>query len=475
MMKFYTGCVEDRDDPLRLGRCRVRIVGLHSENKTLIPTDDLPWAYPMTPVTSAAMNGIGWTPVGPVLGTWVVIIFTDADEQQPLMIGTLPGIPQSKAATIALEESDSNVVATNGGVLTDSSGKPVTAGDGVTPIQVGTQEASSSPASTAPSSTEKPAPDLTAQKEPNKPSDSALKQPIPVKPPPNSTADPARSQQNIQHLIDACDQLGLTTKYAKAAILGICGGESSWLPVEEGFFYRSAEQLAKIFSRTFHSAAEAQAYTKWSGSRKDFFNKIYNPQGNGKLVGNKEADDGGKYYGRGFNQLTGRPGYQQTEKFLKHNGIQIDLMNNPQSLIDDPKTAALACVAFYKMNVTHSITDPGYFGAALKRTGADAAGTGYEKKKKYYEYFLGEVVGGDPTNKPAADAQKTYTPEQVKDLPPSTQAALLEDRSSNSLIGFSDPSGKYPLRNLMDEPDTNRLARGIQKDTALEFKDSDRK
>jgi len=474
MMKVYTGCVEDRDDPLKLGRCRVRIVGLHSENKTLIPTEDLPWAYPMTPVTSAAMNGIGWTPVGPVPGTWVVIIFTDTDEQQPLMIGTLPGIPQTKAATIALEESDSNIVATNGGVLTDSSGKPVTAGDGTTPIQVGTQEASSGAPATAPSSTATTAPDLTAQKEPNKPSDSALKQPIPVNVPPGTTGDTAKKKQNIQYLIDACDQLGLTTKYAKAAILGICGGESSWLPIEEGYYYKSAEQLAKIFSRTFKSAAEAQAYTKWTGTAKDFFNKIYEPQGNGKLVGNKQADDGGKYYGRGFNQLTGRPGYDQTQKFLKKYGIDIDLMGSPDLLISDPKTAALACAAFYKMNVTHDINDPGYFGAALKRTGADAAGTGYEKKKKYYEYFLGEVVGGDPTNKPAADTQKTYTADQVKDLPPATQAALLEDRSSNAMIGFSDPSGKYPLRNLMDEPDTNRLARGIQKDTALEFKDSDR-
>ena len=51
------------------------------------------------------------------------------------------------------------------------------------------------------------------------------------------------------------------------------------------------------------------------------------------------------------------------------------------------------------------------------------------------------------------------------------QKALLEDRSENSTIGFKDPDGKYPLRNLMNEPDTNRLARGIIKDTAIAFKD----
>jgi Gp5 N-terminal OB domain len=72
-MKLYTGVVENRRDPLKLGRCQVRIVGLHTEQKTVLPTKDLPWAFPMQPVTSAAMNGIGHAPVGPVEGTWVII------------------------------------------------------------------------------------------------------------------------------------------------------------------------------------------------------------------------------------------------------------------------------------------------------------------------------------------------------------------------------------------------------------------
>ena len=43
---FYTGCVENRLDPLKLGRCQVRVVGLHTENKVELPTFDLPWAHP---------------------------------------------------------------------------------------------------------------------------------------------------------------------------------------------------------------------------------------------------------------------------------------------------------------------------------------------------------------------------------------------------------------------------------------------
>ena len=274
-------------------------------------------------------------------------------------------------------------------------------------------------------------------------------------------------------MIRACDKVGLTSKYAKCAILGICGGESGWLCIEEGSYYSKAESLASIFKRSFPGgAAEAQPYVKWQGTKADFFRKIYSPEGNGKLVGHKDPDDGAKYYGRGFNQITGKSLIKQLQDYLKTRGITVDFLGNPQSLINDPATSALATAAFYSLNVKHDMNDPGYFQVALKRTGADANGTGYEKKRKFYEYFLGASVSVDSTNKPAADAQKTYTADEVKDLPPAKQAALLEDRSSNSTIGFSDPEGKYPLRNLVDEPDTNRMARGVQKETAIDFKDS---
>ena len=357
---------------------------------------------------------------------------------------------------------------------TDSSGQPVLSDSGA-PIQVGTSEAQSKPSNTTPSSATAKQPDLTEQKEPNKVDDKTLKQDIPTDPPPKSTPDPTTAKRNIQLLINACDEVGLKTKYAKCAILGICGGESGWLAVEEGSYYSNADSLAKIFKRSFPGgAAEAQPYTKWQGTKADFFRKIYSPSGNGSLLGHKDPDDGAKYYGRGFNQITGKSLYAQLQKFLASKGIGVDLINNPQSLIDDPKTAALATAAFYALNVKADPNDPSYFTAALKRTGADANGTGYAKKQKYYEYFLGANVAVDSTNKPAADETRVYSKQEIADLPPAKQAALLEDRSDAATIGFQDPAGKYPLRNLLDEPDTNRLARGVIQDTAIPYKDQTR-
>ena len=48
----------------------------------------------MHPVTDPSMNGMGNTPSFMVEGTWVVGFFMDAeDKQQPVIIGTLPGVP----------------------------------------------------------------------------------------------------------------------------------------------------------------------------------------------------------------------------------------------------------------------------------------------------------------------------------------------------------------------------------------------
>lgn len=139
---IYTGVVENRYDPLKLGRCQVRIIGLHTHDKQKLPTEDLPWAYPMQGITSAAMSGIGSAPLGLVEGTSVLIAFQDADLQYPIMIGSLGGIPQSGSSSISIDDStlqlkidgelkesnaQSNVVVDgSGNAVVDGSGTPVT-------------------------------------------------------------------------------------------------------------------------------------------------------------------------------------------------------------------------------------------------------------------------------------------------------------------------------------------------------------
>jgi hypothetical protein len=96
---WWFGVVEDRSDPKSLGRVRVRVFGYHTDDKTKLPTYDLPWAYCIQPSNSASSGGIGSSPTGPIEGTWVIGFWRDPDfYQEPMVFGTLPGINGANAA-----------------------------------------------------------------------------------------------------------------------------------------------------------------------------------------------------------------------------------------------------------------------------------------------------------------------------------------------------------------------------------------
>jgi len=112
---WWQGVVEDVDDPLMLGRCRVRVLGFHTDNKSDLPTEHLPWATPIQPVTSAAMGGIGSSPTGLLPGTWVVGFFRDSMTcQEPIIMGSIGGIPSGTyPVEDKLGEPDTNRLARN--------------------------------------------------------------------------------------------------------------------------------------------------------------------------------------------------------------------------------------------------------------------------------------------------------------------------------------------------------------------------
>ena len=92
-MELFFGMVEDRNDPLELGRYRVRVFGIHTHDKIEIPTEALPWSSVLHPVTSAAANGAGQTP-NLLVGSHVALTFLDEDMQKPLILGSVVGIAQ---------------------------------------------------------------------------------------------------------------------------------------------------------------------------------------------------------------------------------------------------------------------------------------------------------------------------------------------------------------------------------------------
>jgi hypothetical protein len=92
---WFHGVVEDTNDPLKIGRVRVRCLEFHTDDKQLIPTESLPWAIVLMPNTSASTSGKGFSPSGLLQGSWVIGFFRDgANAQDPVILGTFHGIPQ---------------------------------------------------------------------------------------------------------------------------------------------------------------------------------------------------------------------------------------------------------------------------------------------------------------------------------------------------------------------------------------------
>lgn len=93
--QWWFGVVEKRDDPEKLGRVRVRVLGYHSPSTSDIPVDKLLWAFPVQPIVSAAMSGIGVSPTGMLEGSWVFGFFRDGIKaQDPVIVGTIGGKPE---------------------------------------------------------------------------------------------------------------------------------------------------------------------------------------------------------------------------------------------------------------------------------------------------------------------------------------------------------------------------------------------
>ena len=131
-VRWFIGIVEATNDPLRLGRVRVRIYGIHSFDVNEVPRHALPWAQVVAPITHAGTSGQGGTPTGLKPTAQVFGIFLDGKHSQlPLILGSIPKMdgPNPMVAGLVSAGASGGVAAGSGTV---SAGQPpATTGDTV--------------------------------------------------------------------------------------------------------------------------------------------------------------------------------------------------------------------------------------------------------------------------------------------------------------------------------------------------------
>lgn len=430
---FYLGVVEDRSDPLMLGRVRVRILGLHTHDKALLPTEDLPWAYKIQQTTSGAISGIGHAPVGVMEGTWVAVQFIDPDKQMPFVVGTLGGIPQGKIPPLEsfqLLNEQSNVV-------TSSDGTPVTSSDG-TPVTTGsaTEPTAEPPKTEEPQTTTSPGNCCSTV---------------------NASQMQSQFGSNVGVLCKALCDGGIKDPYAIIAILSNVAKESKFKLVRESLVYSSVARIRAVFpgSTKNKTDAELQGYVR---NEEAFANFIYaNKIGNGP----ESSGDGWKYRGGGFIQLTGKANYREYSAALG-----VDLVSNPD-LVNSPEVAAKIVVAYIKKRVkTLSFSDlDSACRAITKAINPGGLSMDLPKVQNYSKlcYIVGEQTPAQKAQ--AEESVQTTQPEQkeqrwwIEDSGAPKSSTGQQTSSSSQPVGFRDPNAKYPLADHLNEPDTNRLAR----------------
>jgi putative chitinase len=141
-----------------------------------------------------------------------------------------------------------------------------------------------------------------------------------------------QQKNNINVIKDEAKKNGITNPYSVAAILSIVSKESSFIPQSENLNY-SAQRLQKVFNLSSTKANQI------AGKPEAIGNAVY-----GGRYGNA-ANEGYKYRGRGYNQLTFKGNYDTYGKLIGEN-----LVENPDK-VNDPKVAAKVLIAFNKKGI----------------------------------------------------------------------------------------------------------------------------
>ena len=155
---------------------------------------------------------------------------------------------------------------------------------------------------------------------------------------------------------------GIETPMQQAAFIGQCGHESGNFRVLEENLNYSAERLMKIWPRRFPTLADAQPYHR---NPRKIANKVY-----ANRMGNRDeaSDDGWRFRGSGWLQLTGHDNFYHAGKKIGE-----DFVMNPD-LVRTPKFAALTAGWFWSTHNCNQFADASDWTGLTKRINGGTIG-----------------------------------------------------------------------------------------------------
>jgi len=232
--------------------------------------------------------------------------------------------------------------------------------------------------------------------------------------------------------VDRAEALGITNPLEIAQLLAQVKHESGLRLVDEKLNY-SADFLLKNFSRKFSSRAAAEAVC-CGKDRAALAEIIY---GNRKDLGNTSPGDGFKYRGRGYIQLTGKANYAAVGKKLG-----IDLINNPDLVLDPRYAADVAIQVFWKDRVRPRVNNFADTTAVTKAVnGGDIGLADRQQKFKYYADTLGVSSNVAQGSSPTPPPKNTPAP-----VPPTVQNPIPQQPLEN-YTAYLEKNYKNPFKN----------------------------
>lgn len=140
---------------------------------------------------------------------------------------------------------------------------------------------------------------------------------------------------------------GIATPRQQAAFIGQCGHESGNFKVLEENLNYSAERLMKIWPKRFPTLESAQPYHR---NPRKIANKVY-----ANRMGNRDeaSDDGWRFRGSGYLQLTGHDNFYHAGKALG-----VDFVMNPD-LVRTPQYAMQTAGWFWATHKCNEVAETG--------------------------------------------------------------------------------------------------------------------